>query len=70
VVKAAFSIDDKYLSFYSSEGDLVRITGFLAKRSEMKKFQSGDVVLQDTAHDGLGNFTANHLADRKVRMSD
>ena len=33
----------------------------LAKRSEMKKFQSGDVVLQDTAHDGLGNFTANHL---------
>jgi len=70
VVKAAFSIDDKYLSFYSSEGDLVRITGFLAKRSEMKKFQSGDVVLQDTAHDGLGNFTANHLGERKVRMSD
>ena len=70
VVKAAFSINDKYLSFYSSEGDLVRITGFLAKRSEMKKFQSGNVVLQDTSHDGLGNFTANHLGERKVRMND
>ena len=68
VVKGAFALDDKYLSFYSSDSDLVRITGFLAKRSEMERFQGGSAVLQDTAHDGLGNYTANHLADRKVSL--
>ena len=68
MVKGAFALDDKYLSFYSSDSDLVRITGFLAKRSEMERFQGGGAVLQDTAHDGLGNYTANHLADRKVSL--
>ena len=66
VIKAAFSIGDKYLSFYSSDGDLVRITGFLAKRSEMEKFQRGEAVLQDTSHDGEGAFRANNLGERRV----
>lgn len=68
VVKGAFAIDDKYLSFYSSNGDLVRITGFLVKRSEMEKFARGKAVLADTSHDGEGNWRANDLADRKVRL--
>jgi YjjI family glycine radical enzyme len=68
VIKAAFSIDDKYLSFYSSDGDLVRITGFLVKRSEMEKYAKGEAVLADTSHDGEGNWRANDLADRKVRL--
>lgn len=68
VVKGAFAADDKYLSFYASDSDLVRITGFLVKRSEMAKYDQGEAVLQDTSHDGLGNYTANHLADRKVRL--
>ena len=68
VVKGAFAIDDKYLSFYSSNGDLVRITGFLVKRSEMEKFARGEAVLADTSHDGEGNWRANDLADRKVRL--
>lgn len=68
VIKGAFSIDDKYLSFYSSDGDLVRITGFLVKRSEMEKYARGEAVLEDTSHDGEGNWRANDLADRKVRL--
>lgn len=68
VTKAAFSIGDKYLSFYSSDSDLVRITGFLVKRSEMEKFARGEAVLADTSHDGEGNWRANDLADRKVRL--
>ena len=68
VVKGAFAIDDKYLSFYPSDSDLVRITGFLVKRSEMEKFARGEAVLADTSHDGEGNWRANALGDRKVRM--
>ena len=68
VVKGAFAIDDTYLSFYPSDSDLVRITGFLVKRSEMEKFARGEAVLADTSHDGEGNWRANNLADRKVRL--
>lgn len=68
VIKGAFAFDDKYMSFYASDGDLVRITGFLVKRSEMEKFAKGEAVLADTSHDGEGNWRANDLADRKVRL--
>ena len=37
IVKGAFSLGDKYISFYASDSDLVRITGYLVKRSEMEK---------------------------------
>ncbi|MBQ9059138.1 MAG: YjjI family glycine radical enzyme [Atopobiaceae bacterium] len=70
VVKGAFALDDKYLSFYASDSDLVRITGFLVKRSEMEKYACGEAVLADTSHDGEGNWRANALADRKVRMGE
>lgn len=68
VVKGAFAINDKYLSFYPSDSDLVRITGFLVKRSEMEKYAAGKAVLADTSHDGEGNWRANALGDRKVRL--
>lgn len=38
IVKGAFSLGDKYISFYASDSDLVRITGYLVKRSEMEKY--------------------------------
>ncbi|MGX8710279.1 MAG: YjjI family glycine radical enzyme [bacterium] len=68
LVKGAFSIDDKYLSFYIEDGDLIRITGYLAKRSEMEKFSKGVPVLQDTSHGAVNNYRNNHVADRKVRF--
>lgn len=68
LVKGAFSIGDKYLSFYSSDGDLVRITGYLAKRSEMGQFAKGSPVLHDTAHGAVDNYANNHLGERKVRF--
>lgn len=68
VIKGAFAIDDKYLSFYASNSDLVRITGFLVKRSEMEKYARGEAVLADTSHDGEGSWRANDLVDRKVRL--
>jgi YjjI family glycine radical enzyme len=68
LVKGAFAINDKYLSFYTADGDLIRITGYLAKRSEMEKFSQGASVLQDTSHGAVKNYRNNHLAARKVRF--
>jgi len=67
IVKGAFNLGVKYLSFYEENGDLVRITGYLVKRSEMEKYKKGEVVLQNTTHLGTFNYENNNLKDRKVR---
>ncbi len=68
LVKGAFAMNDKYLSFYIADSDLIRITGYLAKKSEMKKFNDGAPVLQDTSHGATKNYANNRLGDRKVRF--
>ena len=67
IVKGAFSLGDKYISFYASDSDLVRITGYLVKRSEMEKYYKGEAVLQNTVHLGGDNYRNAHLENRKVR---
>ena len=67
IVKGAFQEGVKYMSFYEENSDLVRITGYLVKRSEMEKFKNDEVVLQNTTHLGTPNYSENRLADRKVR---
>lgn len=67
VVKGAFKLGVKYISFYASDSDLVRITGFLVKRSEMEKYRSDQVVLKNTTVLGAKNYDTNQLAKRKVR---
>lgn len=67
LVKGAFALGVKYLSFYEQNGDLVRITGYLVKRSEMEKFKKGEAVLQNTTHLGAPNYESNKLAHRKLR---
>lgn len=68
VVKGAFSGGVHYMSFYSADSDLVRITGYLVKRSEIEKYFNDEVVLQNTTQLGAPNYEVNRLADRKVRM--
>lgn len=70
VVKGAFDVGVHYMSFYSADTDLVRITGYLVKRSEMEKYRNEEVVLQNTTQLGAPNYDVNHLEERKVRMSD
>lgn len=68
VVKGAMKTGVKYMSFYAADTDLVRITGFLVKRSEMDKYRKNEAVLQNTTQLGTGNYDNNHLEERKVRM--
>lgn len=69
IVKGAFQTGVKYMSFYASDSDLVRITGFLVKRSEMEKYRSHEVVLKNTTVLGSKNYDTNHLEKRKERMA-
>ena len=67
-VKGAFKIGVHYLSFYSSDTDLVRITGYLVKRSEMDKYFKGEAVIKQTTALGAENYKTNKLEKRKVRL--
>lgn len=67
IVKGAFLEGVKYMSFYEKDSDLVRITGYLVKRSEMEKWSQNKAVLQNTTQLGEPNYKHNRLANRKVR---
>lgn len=68
IVKGAFDLGVHYMSFYSANTDLVRITGYLVKRSEMEKYDKGEAVIKQTTHLGSPNYKVNNLKNRKVRM--
>jgi len=67
IVKGAFALGDKYISFYASDSDLVRITGYLVKRSDMEQYYKGEAVLQNTVYLGGDNYRNAGLQNRKVR---
>lgn len=67
IVKGAFKEELRYLSFYASDSDVIRVTGYLVKRSEVEKLASGNAVLQDTTALGLGAITNANILKRKVR---
>lgn len=67
IIKGSFRKELRYLSFYSSDSDVIRVTGYLVKRSEMEKLDSGVAVLQNTTGLGLGASKSGHILERKVR---
>ncbi len=68
LVKGAFKMGVHYMSFYSADTDLVRITGYLVKRSEMDKYFKDEAVIKQTTALGAENYKTNKLQNRKVRM--
>lgn len=70
IVKGSFEAGMRYFSAYASDADVIRITGYLVKRSEIEKLRRGESVLQDTVALGKGAVDNQHILDRRVRMSD
>jgi YjjI family glycine radical enzyme len=67
MVKGGFAKGGRYFSIYSSDSDVIRVTGYLVKRSEMDKLSAGRNVLQDTTALGLGSAINGHVLERKRR---
>ncbi|WP_066822415.1 YjjI family glycine radical enzyme [Clostridium tepidiprofundi] len=67
IIKGAFKENMRYISFYASDSDVIRITGYLVKRSEMEKLERGEQVLRDTVELGLGSVKNQGILSRKVR---
>lgn len=67
IIKGAFKSGMRYFSAYGSDADVIRITGYLVKRSEIEKLDKGEQVLRDTVALGLGSVKNQHILERKVR---
>ena len=67
IIKGAFRMNLRYLSFHDKDSDVIRVTGYLVKKSELEKFKAGQRVLQNTTHLGTGAAKNGHILERKVR---
>lgn len=67
LIKGAFSVGMRYFSAYASDADVIRITGYLVKKSDIEKLARGEAVQQDNVIWGLGEVQNSHILDRKVR---
>ena len=55
---------------YSTEADVIRITGYLVKKSEMEKLHNKEQVIQQTVVFGLGARENSKILERKVRGNE
>lgn len=70
IIKGGFSAGLRYISFYASDSDLIRITGYLVKKSDIETLKKGEQVLHDTVALGLGAVQNSRILERKVRHND
>lgn len=70
IIKGGFKNNLRYFSFYSSDSDVIRITGYLVKKSEIEKLEKGQQVLRDTVALGLGSCKNNNILNRKLIKND
>lgn len=67
LLDGAFKHKMRYLTFHSSDSDLIKVTGYLVKKSEVEKLSRGEAVLRDTTVLGKGANEGTHVFSRMVR---
>jgi len=67
ILHGAFEEGMRFVTFYASDSDIVRITGYLVKRSEIEKLRKGKAVLKDTVALGKGAADNLNIMERKTR---
>ena len=70
IINGAFEKGYRYITTYLQNSDLIRVTGYLVKRSEVEKVSKDQVVLRDTAMFGHGTNKNAHVFDRTTRRED
>lgn len=67
LLEGAFKNDMRYLTFHASDSDMIKVTGYLVKKSEVEKLSKGEAVLRDTTVLGKGANEGTHVFSRLVR---
>ncbi len=67
IFKGAFKVGMRYISTYKQDGDLVRVTGYLVKRSDIQKHIEGKQLINDTNSGAYTTGEYELTLHRKVR---
>lgn len=67
IFNGAFASGMRYISAYADDGDLIRVTGYLVKKSDVEKFAKGEQVSYDTAHYAKDPLLEYGILERMVR---
>lgn len=67
IIDGAFASGYRYITTYLKNTDLIRVTGYLVKKSEVEKLKNNKAVLRDTAAFGMGTEECAQVFDRKLR---
>jgi YjjI family glycine radical enzyme len=67
IIRGGFDLGLRYFSAYGENADVVRITGYLVKRSEIEKLRKNEQVLRDTVVLGMGADDNQQVLSRKLR---
>ncbi|MDF2548738.1 MAG: hypothetical protein K0R93_3636 [Anaerosolibacter sp.] len=70
IIQGAMEKGLRMFAFSCSDNDLMRITGYLVKKSEMKKLKDGNQTLHDTVALGLEAVEKQNLFARRVTQHD
>ncbi len=66
VIKGAFSVGMHYISIYAADSDVIRVTGYLIKKSDMEKYLKGEAVTNGAVSASEEAITQRHTYERKV----
>ena len=67
IIKGALNSGMRYFSGYCASNDVIRVTGYLVKKSEIAKLDRKEAVLNDASVLGQGSRDLAHAFDRRVQ---
>ena len=70
IFNGAFASGMRYISAYPEDGDLIRVTGYLVKKSDLEKLNNGKQVSYDTIQYAQEPLNDYGILDRKVRNTN
>jgi YjjI family glycine radical enzyme len=68
IINGSFDSGYRYITTYLQNSDLIRVTGYLVKRSEVERFNQDHAVLRDTAIFGSGTNANANVFNRQTRV--
>ncbi|OPL08279.1 MAG: hypothetical protein AVO33_01140 [delta proteobacterium ML8_F1] len=66
IFKGGFESGMRYISAYSEDGDIIRVTGYLVKKSDLEKFNQGEQISYDTIQYAKEPLEKHGILNRKV----
>lgn len=66
IIKGAFNSGMRYFTAYNADNDVVRVTGYLVKKSEIEKLNNNKTSLNNCSVFGQGAARESHALDRRI----